>query len=84
MFPLINDVAVKFNLRNVMGLIVLYTGFGISLSVFMIHGFIATIPLSLEEVAKVEGLGPIKTFFKVVIPLLRQILTTILILNTMW
>ncbi|MEE3928144.1 carbohydrate ABC transporter permease [Mycoplasmopsis ciconiae] len=83
MFPLLN-IAGFLHLKNIYGLIFMYIGFGSSLSVFMIHGFIATIPISLEEVAKVEGYNPIRTFFKIVLPLLKPIITTIVILNTMW
>ncbi|VEU76220.1 carbohydrate ABC transporter permease [Mycoplasmopsis columboralis] len=83
MFPLLSFMNTLY-LDNLIGMVVMYTGFGLALSIFMMHGFISTIPLSLEEVSKVEGYGPIRIYFKVVLPLLKPIIVTILILNTMW
>ncbi|QZE12122.1 carbohydrate ABC transporter permease [Mycoplasma sp. Ms02] len=74
----------NLHLLNFLGMVILYTGFGLALSTFMMHGFISSIPTSLEEVAKVEGYGPLRTYFKIVLPLLKPIITTIVILNTMW
>jgi raffinose/stachyose/melibiose transport system permease protein len=63
---------------------VFYIGFGTPLSVFIFHGFIKSIPLELEEAALIDGCGRIKTFFKIVFPMLGPTSTTIAILNVMW
>ena len=77
-------VANTLSLDNPLGLIVLYLGFGAGLSTFMYSGFIKAIPLEIEEAAMIDGCNPIQTFFMIVIPLLKPITTTIVILNVMW
>lgn len=77
-------VANILNLDNPAGLIVLYLGFGSGLSIFMFSGFVKSIPLEIEEAALIDGCNPIKTFFLIVLPLLKPICTTISILNVMW
>ena len=60
-------------------------GFGISLAVFIYHGFIkSNVPLSLEEAAKLDGCNKLQTFFLVVFPLLKSITSTIVILDVLW
>lgn len=83
MLPLVTIMG-KMSLLNLGGLIFMYTGFGMSISIFMMHGFLKTIPTSLEEAAKVEGYNPLRVFFKIILPLLKPIIVTIIILNTMW
>ncbi|WP_240532063.1 carbohydrate ABC transporter permease [[Mesomycoplasma] collis] len=83
MLPLISVMG-RIYFLNIFGLIFMYTGFGLSMSIFMMHGFLSNIPLSLEEVAKIEGYNPFKVYFKIIIPLLRPIIATILIINTIW
>ena len=71
-------------LDNPIGIIVLYLGFGAGLSVFIFSGFIKTIPREIEEAATIDGCNPIQTFFLVVFPVLRPVVMTVAILNTMW
>ena len=72
------------HLDNPVGIIVLYVGFGCGMSTFMFSGFIKSIPLALEEAAMIDGAGPVKTFFSVVMPMLKSTAITIAILQTMW
>lgn len=72
------------HLDNLLGIIVIYLGFGSGLSVFMFSGFVKGIPNDIEEAALIDGCSPIKTFFKVVFPALKPIYITVAILNTMW
>lgn len=83
MIPL-NSVAKKLHLLNPFGLIFMYIGFGVSLSVLMIHGFIKNIPEELEESAIIDGCNVFQLFFVIVVPLLRVILITVAVLNIMW
>lgn len=69
---------------NLLGIVVCYLGFGLALSVFLFHGFIKTVPLEIEEAAVVDGCTPYGVFFKIVFPLLRPIMATIIILNSLW
>ncbi|WP_340025886.1 carbohydrate ABC transporter permease [Paenibacillus sp. FSL K6-1096] len=66
------------------GIIACYLGFGMPLSVFLFHGFIKTVPLELEEAARVDGSNPYGVFFRIVFPLLMPIIVTVIILNTLW
>lgn len=72
------------NLDNPLGLVVLYLGFGSGLSIFMFSGFVKSIPKEIEEVAMIDGCGPIRTFFLVVFPLMKPTTITVAILNAMW
>lgn len=71
-------------LRSYQGIIIAYIGFGSSLSIFMFHGFMKSIPHEIEEAAYVDGAGKLKTFFLIVLPILKPIYVTILILNGIW
>ena len=71
-------------LRSYTGIIIAYIGFGSSLSIFMFHGFMKSIPHEIEEAAYVDGCDKFKTFFLIVLPILKPIYVTILILNGIW
>lgn len=79
-----SKIANMINLDNPIGIIVLYVGFGCGMSTFMFSGFIKSIPLALEEAAMIDGAGPVRTFFQVVMPMLKSTAITIAILQTMW
>lgn len=66
------------------GIVFAYLGFGCSMSVFILHGFIKNIPLELEEAATIDGCSQTRTFFNVVLPLLQPTFITVLILNGIW
>ena len=63
---------------------VIYLGFGAGLAVFMFSGFIKSIPLEIEEAAAIDGCGPIRTFFFVVLPMLKPTLISVGVLEIMW
>ena len=69
---------------NPVGIIILYVGFGCGMATFMFSGFIKSIPLALEEAAMIDGANPVKTFFLIVLPMLKSTAITIAILETMW
>ena len=71
-------------LQNYPGIIFAYLGFGSSLSIFLFHGFIKSVPLELEEAATIDGCTKSKTFFKIVFPILTPITVTVIILNGIW
>ena len=71
-------------LQSYFGLIFAYVGFGSSLSIFILHGFIKGIPGELEEAAAIDGCSRPGTFFRIVFPLLRPVQMTLLILNGLW
>ena len=63
---------------------VIYLGFGAGLAVFMFVGFVKSIPLEIEEAAAIDGCGPIRTYFGVVIPMLKPTMISVGILEIMW
>ena len=62
----------------------IYLGFGAGLAVFMFTGFVKGIPLDIEEAAAIDGCGPIRTFFNVVVPMLKPTMISVGILEIMW
>ncbi len=66
------------------GLGLIYIGLGVPLAVFLFHGFVKSIPRELEEAAIIDGCGDYGVFFRIVFPLLRPIIATVVILNTLW
>lgn len=63
---------------------VVYLGFGAGLAIFMFSGFMKTIPLEMEEAAVIDGCGPVRTYFQVVLPVLKPTLISVAILEIMW
>ena len=63
---------------------VIYLGFGAGLAVFMFVGFVKSVPLSIEEAAVIDGCGPLRTFFSVVVPMLKPTMISVGILEIMW
>lgn len=83
MYPLVNLME-SLGLKNTGGLILMYGGFGLSMTVFMYHGFFKGVPISLEEAAVIDGANIFQVFFKVVFPLVKPISATVIITNAMW
>ena len=74
----------QMHLDNPLGIVFVYLGFGSGLSVFVFTGFIKSVPKEIEEAAVIDGCGPIRTFFLVVLPILKPTVITVSILNAMW
>ena len=85
MIPLVSIYGGTLNILNHrLTLIFMHTGFAMAMSVFMFHGFIkGSIPIALEEAAYIDGCTKSQTFFKIVFPLLKPIISTMVILNAM-
>ena len=63
---------------------VIYLGFGAGMAVFMFTGFVKSVPLAVEEAASIDGCGPLRTFFSVVLPMLQPTMVSVGILEIMW
>lgn len=74
----------KLSLNNLIGIIFIYLGFGAGMSVFMMCGFMKSVPLEIEEAAMIDGCTPIQTFFMIVFPILKPTAVTVAVLNAMW
>ncbi len=83
MYPLMN-IMDSVGLKNIAGLIIMYAGFGLSLSIFLYSGFFKTVPRGVEEAALIDGANIFRIFFFIVFPLVKGITVTVLILNGMW
>ena len=77
-------VVAKVNLTGTkMGQILVSIGLCMPLAVYMIHGFVKNVPIELEECARIDGASSIRIYFSIVLPLLKPILTTVVVLDTL-
>jgi raffinose/stachyose/melibiose transport system permease protein len=83
MFTL-TSTAKDFHLNTPWTIPIIYLGFGAGLAIFMFSGFIKGLPLEIEEAAAIDGCGPVRTFFMVVLPMLKPTLISVGILELMW
>ena len=83
MFTL-SRTANKLHLDTPWTIPVVYLGFGAGLAVFMFAGFVKSIPLEIEEAAAIDGCGPVQTYFKVVLPMLKPTMISVGVLEIMW
>ena len=83
MFTL-SKTADKLKLNTPFTIPIVYLGFGAGLAIFMFVGFVKSIPLEVEEAAAIDGCGPIRTYFMVVVPMLKPTLISVGILELMW
>ena len=74
----------KLNLNTPYTIPIVYLGFGAGLAIFMFIGFVKGLPLEIEEAAAIDGCGPLRTFFNVVLPMLKPTLISVGILELMW
>lgn len=77
-------VADRTRLNTPWGIIIIYLGFGAGLAVFMFCGFVKSIPLEIEEAAMIDGCTPLRTFFNVVLPIMKPTYISVGILEMMW
>lgn len=83
MFPL-SKLTDTLDLNTPWGMWLVYLGFGAGLPVFIFTGVIKSIPSEIEEAAMIDGAGSIRTFFTIVLPMMRPALISVAILETMW
>jgi raffinose/stachyose/melibiose transport system permease protein len=83
MVPLV-VLATDLRFKDIYGLMLINVGLGVPTAVFMYHGFIKGVPVSLEESAAIDGAGRFRIFFAIVFPLLAPITATIGILDALW
>ena len=77
-------VADRLGLNTPWGIIIVYLGFGAGLAVFMFCGFVKAIPIEIEEAAMIDGCSPVRTFFSVVLPIMKPTYISVGILEAMW
>lgn len=64
------------------GIIFMYVATGISFGVFLMNSFVSTVPIELEEAAKIDGCSIVKTYFSIVLPLLKPAMATLVIMQS--
>ena len=74
----------KLDLNTPYTIPIVYLGFGAGLAIFMFIGFVKGLPLEIEEAAAIDGCGPLRTFFSIVLPMLKPTLISVGILELMW
>ncbi|WMJ88373.1 carbohydrate ABC transporter permease [Anaerocolumna sp. MB42-C2] len=84
MIPLYRVVLLLHIKNSLLGLSFVYAGLGVSMAIFLYHGFVKGIPTELEEAASIDGCSKIKTFLLVIMPMLKPITATICITNVLW
>lgn len=70
-------------MNTMVGLTLLYTALQIPFSIFLVYGFINTVPRDLDEAGIIDGCRPLRLFFSVIMPLLKPVLVTVMVLNFM-
>lgn len=71
-------------LNTRVGLVFMYIGFGASMAIFLYHGFVKSVPISLEEAATIDGCNKWQVFWKIVFPILKPTTVTVIILDVIW
>ncbi|WP_078378837.1 carbohydrate ABC transporter permease [Sutcliffiella halmapala] len=84
MIPLMKLGGTLGLINSIPGIVIMYFGFGVPLSLFLYHGFVKTVPLEIEEAARIDGCSQFGVFWRIVFPLLKPITVTVIILNTLW
>lgn len=80
----LTKVAKTFHLINsIYGLVVIYWGLLLPFTIFLYYGNFKTVPLEIEEAARIDGCGSYRAFVYVVFPMLKPITTTVCIINGM-
>ena len=70
--------------KTLQGLVLIEVAFGLSFTIVLFRGFISTIPRELDEAAIIDGAGPLRLFFQIVFPLLKSVVVTAVILQSIF
>lgn len=70
--------------KTLPGLIFIHVAFGLSFCILLFRAFVATIPKELDEAATIDGAGPIRLFFRVILPLLKSVIVTVVVVQSVF
>lgn len=70
--------------KTMPGMILVEVTFGLSFCVLLFRAFVATVPRELDEAATIDGAGPLRVFFIVVLPLLRPVMITVIVVEAVF
>ena len=74
----------RMNMMNHQGLILLYAAFSLTQGVFLFVNYIRGLPYEIEESAQIDGCSVFQTYVKIVLPLAKPMISTIVIMDTLW
>ena len=84
MIALVKVAKILSLIGSTYGLGIIYWGLGVPLSMFMYHGFVKTIPKEMDECAVIDGCPPFRAFFRIILPLLKPVTVSVVVINAMW
>ncbi len=84
MIPLYKVILALHIKNSLIGLAFVYAGFGVSMAIFLYHGFVKGIPFELEEAAAIDGSSKVRTFLSIILPMLKPVTVAIAISNVLW
>lgn len=70
--------------KTIPGMILIEATFGLAFCVLLFRAFVATIPKELDEAAIIDGAGPMRLFFGVVLPLLKPVIVTVIVVQAVF
>lgn len=82
MMPLVKQTA-QIGLANRAGVILLYLVFNLPMNLLLYTGYLKNIPMALEEAAKIDGAGPLQTFWQIVFPIMKPMHATVAVLTAL-
>lgn len=80
----VTKMMTNLNMLNKTGLIILYASFSLTQGVFLFVNYIRGLPYEIEESAYIDGCGVFQTYTKIVLPLVKPMLATIIIMDVLW
>ncbi len=80
----VTKMMTKLNLMNHTGLIILYSAFSLTQGIFLFVNYIRGLPYEIEESAQIDGCSVFGTYVKIVLPLVKPMISTLLIMDTLW
>jgi raffinose/stachyose/melibiose transport system permease protein len=70
--------------KTMSGMILIEVAFGLAFTVLLFRAFIGSIPKDLDEAAMIDGAGPVRLFFRVIFPLLRPVIVTVIVVQSVF
>ncbi|NLD84154.1 MAG: carbohydrate ABC transporter permease, partial [Clostridiales bacterium] len=84
MIPLVKLYSARLGFSNsLLPVIYIATGLNMAFAIFLVRGFLNTIPMEIDQAAMIDGCGSIRLFFNIILPMLTPIMVTLLVFVAM-
>lgn len=83
LLPIVKQMS-SLNMMNIWGLILLYVTFSLTRGVFLFVNYIRVLPIEIEEAAQIDGCTVVQTYFRIVIHLIKPMISTLVIMDALW